>query len=193
MIPWEKDAVLTGEKFLKIGLNSVLTCPSDGSADYVSISYVVNGGAGASMLNPSLYQQLSAPNLLGAFDYDNLVRISDFKDGIAQTALLSERLVGGERGSIAPERSNLVGAPPRDLADLGEVDLPLTATNRFLSACAAITNSHPYWIRNHGRHWLFERHYTHAQSPNAPILDCANTISFPLKGIVTARSFHETA
>ncbi len=176
-------------KLDEIPLTSAFQCGSDGEADRYSLSYAVNGGVDAGMFNP----QLVDSRFLGAFDYGVPTRSSSFEDGLSNTAMLAERLVGTVRGPLAGNQSSTGGLPFRDLADIKDAIVPVGQPNRFIQKCSEITNKHQDWVRSYGRHWQLFHHYTHTQTPNSAILDCGRSITYPMAGVITARSNHRSS
>lgn len=189
-IDWNASPVgASNEAVSSIAAPAILHCPADdvGLVDKRSISYVVNAGSDAAMLGP----EEAKPELLGAFDYAHAVSIADFQDGAANTALLSERLVGNEAaGQSSPYSRQEQGKPPRDLADVTGYQFTAGNPDQFATECAQIKADHRGWVATLGRNWTLEHHYVHVLTPNPKVTDCGHASTYPLVGAISARSYH---
>ena len=150
----------------------VFVCPADTAAGrvpgvrYGGTNYAGNAGSGANggyLLNAD-----------GVFFTASAVRVSDILDGTSQTALFSERPLGGGAGDTDTRR--------------GLTELP-GATEPTPAACAA---SRSVWNTERGGKWIVGNYgstlYNHADGPNPSEPDCTNATQ--QKGRLAARANH---
>ncbi len=125
----------------------------------------------------------------GAFFLFGPVPVGQFTDGLSQTALMSERIMGDDLAEIY--------TPSRDVWFTFDPDgLPNTYTSdRFQARCSAPPILLPTHESRIGKYWtiasLRHTHYNHAFTPNSSTPDCARDgFQVQGEGVVNARSFH---
>ena len=118
----------------------------------------------------------------GAWVNFKAVRLSDFTDGLSNTALLSERLTG--------DRDSGHYVPWRDVVQVDHYEY-FRSANEAAVVCRSLPaqpSEHYSWI---GSSWLFggfeHTWYDHILTPNSHVPDCAIGGSW---GAFSARSFH---
>jgi prepilin-type N-terminal cleavage/methylation domain-containing protein/prepilin-type processing-associated H-X9-DG protein len=162
----------------------VFLCPSDGmnrailDPQYRPGNYVASMGTGV----PDDGNFLS-PIADGLCFVSGVVRMADVRDGLSQTALMSETLVGGGVGLPAGSQGNV----KRQYIHLGNEQPP---TVRPSQANCAIGSPYPWrGDRNYG--WAIGRLdsalYNHYLVPNDQLPDCYHT---HVRGWKAARSEH---
>jgi type II secretory pathway pseudopilin PulG len=159
---------------------SLFLCPTDPWPSVQgagTTNYRVNVGTG-----PRAFP----PDDNGAFDVATWHTVAEFRDGLASTAAVSERVKGdgeGTRYSPAPDiwQSGPIGATP--------------SLEQLRVLCAAPSGPIPKHYSNAGASWFHGGSlwtwYNHGLTPNHHIPDCttAATVSV-MPGLVTARSMH---
>ncbi|OYV78005.1 MAG: hypothetical protein B7Z73_19840, partial [Planctomycetia bacterium 21-64-5] len=121
-------------------------------------------------------------NGTGAFVHGRSVRPAEFLDGLSNTAMFSERVMGG-RGAYRPYSDYLVSLPD------------ICTTSDAIGTCSSLATGGLYDAYA-GATWLFggwrQTWYNHLFTPNSPVPDCnANPIaSGGGRGAYTARSYH---
>ncbi len=152
-------------------------CTRDGSNSYVAC---------VGLLDPAPTRRGWPDSGKGIFHYPP-INAAYVTDGLGQTAMLSERLVG-DGNYRRPFR--------HDVDVLGVRGVPLwmyTRADTFASLCAYVHGraSNPLGRREVGRYWMISglmyTHYNHALPPNSPIGDC---VLNPSWGVISARSAH---
>lgn len=161
----------------------VFGCPSD-NQEAGSTNYRANVGISAFLLPRSSGGRLDSG--LGAFINGSAVRPEEIIDGLSNTALFSERVLG--------DFSPADYSPFRDIFADGTVP---ASTNDFRNHCRRhAVMFPPQHFSFAGGSWLFggllHSWYLHATSPNSPIPDCSvgSGIVDGGPGIVAARSLH---
>jgi prepilin-type N-terminal cleavage/methylation domain-containing protein/prepilin-type processing-associated H-X9-DG protein len=180
----DTDAVDGGQPIGKTRI-AIFLCPSDGNAGQPGLlnSYRLNLGAEA-FIEPTW----TPLQRRGAFHDFYPMRTRDFVDGLSQTAMMSERLVGdGVPG---------VFTPARDIWYLGVnfTLYPLPA-EFYRVACGRLPNLDPRHESFAGATWLVggtrSTWYTHVLTPNSSIPDCGrDAVIVRIEGAFTARSLH---
>ena len=161
---------------------SLFACPSDsvppGSTSYEFCDGTTAGGGTTPLVPP--------PNssLHGFTKSGSGVRASEVRDGLANTVMFSERLVGGHD----PKRYD----PARDIAMFYTGGPAWMLPDETANACSRIPPGLPF-SPNAGAGWLFFGYgttvYNHVLAPNSRIPDCAQG-SLLSPGAFTARSLH---
>ena len=163
---------------------AVFLCPSDPSNDvvldpeYRPGNYVANAGSGmkddGNFLDPT-------PD--GVCFAGRAARLSEIRDGLSQTCLLSESLVGDGQNLPAGAQGNV----RRQYIHLGSEQPPMTRPN---PANCAIGSPFP-WRGNRNYGWAIGRLdaalYNHVLRPNDPAPDCYHT---HVRGWKAARAEH---
>ncbi|HEV7225009.1 MAG TPA: DUF1559 domain-containing protein [Pirellulales bacterium] len=158
----------------------VFRCPSDGQQWPGANNYRANMGGGPAVLKHVVNGVADEPaNGSGPFRIWHGTRPAEISDGLSNTALFSERLVGGLRPSW------FIG--PRDyfFSQTGPIETIADAE----AACWLPAGANPAHDAYSGTTWLMGgfRHtwYNHIRTPNSVFPDCG-----PQKGAFTARSAH---
>jgi hypothetical protein len=162
-------------------------CPSD-ALHRAGTNYRVNLGCAPGRPLPGVFAVSEWKSLApqqGAFGPQ--VRLSDFRDGISNTALLSERVMGDGLKSYYD--------PWRDVADTEDIQNLTPETTRL--NCQRIPRGDSPHSSFWGHTWLFPGYkttaYNHVLPPNSRIPDCAQLPDFCVDGgdgATSARSFH---
>jgi len=168
----------------------VYLCPSDGGPQRVgagALNYRVNVGVGVNPIHP-----VARPDARGLFEMERWVRPAEVRDGLATTAMLSERL----RGDGDPVRWD----PSRDPWYAGFAYRPADPPDVAVGHCAAIPADVPPHCSTGGTSWYLNGFdyawYNHASPPNARVPDCTNQDPVdgprgsPATGVYAARSRH---
>ncbi len=112
-------------------------------------------------------------------------RLSAITDGLSQTVLCSEKIVG----DYDPERFNAVG----DTWHMGSPWI-LRDADSLAAVCATLTSLQPDHSSFGGATWLFSGKaytvYNHVLPPNSPTLDCTHQPGDLDQSASTARSWH---
>ncbi len=162
---------------------SLLACPSD-EVPPGATSYRANLGISSEVLPPS--RTVEATSQKGAFVNGRSVYPPEFRDGLSQTALFSERVVGDDSPSSY--------TPFRDFFATGDYPRGTENLARHCSNSASATPRFEYSFA--GGSWLLggwlNTWYAHILTPNSPIPDCGFGPAAVDGGamVVTARSFH---
>ena len=159
---------------------ALFLCPSDGGPfGDLGVNYRGNAGTGPDGWTSAEHPD-SGNGLLSEFP---LVRPASVPDGLAHTALFSERLRGS--GGTAVDLQ-------RDAFALEY--LALTTDDLILDARASARMSNANQFFRHGHSWFWtgrERTlYNHAQVPNGSIPDAIYPGNLTARGMTTARSLH---
>jgi prepilin-type processing-associated H-X9-DG protein len=159
----------------------VFRCPSDSGLPGGN-NYRACMGFGPGIFTPKETTQCTDPgNSTGAFANGRAVKAAEFLDGLANTVMFSERVMGS-RGAYRPYSDYRVY--------LGPICTVTDAVGTCGSPFVGPSDS------NGGSTWLFggwrQTWYNHILTPNSPIPDCN---SGPLSagggnGAYTARSYH---
>lgn len=164
----------------------VLMCPSD-DAPPGSTNYRANLGISAQLFSPQMSQFAEAIAQRGAFVNGRKVRAFEFRDGLANTAMFSERLVGdGNPHSYTAYR---------DIFSTGNMPHDTPSLDAACASSATADPKHEYSFS--GYSWLLggwlNTWYTHIHGPNSLIPDCSACGPGCTDGgdaIHAARSFH---
>lgn len=161
-------------------------CPSDGSAQpgpRGAMNYRANMGSHPASFVPA--------ESAGAFSLHAWVRPAEFRDGLSNTAMVSERL----RGDHTATRFD----PRRDSWFSGYSGESLTA-DMAVTRCAAVPSGVPDHWSEGGDTWMLWNYnnttYNHVASPNARGADCAAAdshyggLGVADSGVFSARSMH---
>jgi prepilin-type N-terminal cleavage/methylation domain-containing protein len=154
-------------------------CPSDPVRVTPGNSYRVCVG------QPS--QHTRVYDYRGAFFLFGPVSDADFRDGLSNTAMMSER----NTGDNDPQRYTAT----RDVWYTVDPDPRIYTSDYYLNRCRMAPRHNPLHDSSIGTHWaiasLRHTHYNHAFTPNNCIADCTRDMdSLQGEGIVNARSFH---
>jgi type II secretory pathway pseudopilin PulG len=160
----------------------IFACPSDnvppGSTSYEFCDGTTAGGGTTPQIPP--------PNSsLHGFTRSRIgVRASEVRDGLANTVMFSERLIGGHD----PKSYN----PARDIAMFQMNAQAWILPDETADACSRMPPGVPF-SAHAGAGWLFFGYgttaYNHVLTPNSRIPDCAQG-SLLSPGAFTARSLH---
>lgn len=179
---------LVNQELMKVSIPSFL-CPSD-SAPVGANNYRANLGIGPGIYHPDIHRTAVGPldpgNATGAYINGHALRPQDFKDGLSNTAMFSERVVGDGNPEIYTPFRDRYRAP---------VDITLAEQAIQVcrdSATATPPNGH---VSFSGYTWLYggwgQTWYNHILTPNSRIPDCSEAgIDHGGNGLHTARSFH---
>jgi len=164
---------------------SVFLCPSDPEAGaMLRNSYRANTGPEA---DP--YGALRRPGFaFGSFTpVYQAIRPADFTDGMAQTVLFSERVVGdGTKSKYTPHRDLWYAAK----------FLPWTVppADEMARLCGSLSDPAPRHHSEMGSTWLYSGNdrtfYNHVLTPNSLVPDCGHELLPEKYAVVTARSYH---
>ncbi|HUY93358.1 MAG TPA: DUF1559 domain-containing protein [Pirellulales bacterium] len=171
------------QALLSIGI-PVFLCPSDRFEPGAN-SYRVNMG-----ITPNNGVRLSPPELaaldrsrFGAFRWWGAVAPAAISDGLAQTALFSEKLIGGGNSAYFD--------PPRDYFF---VAAPINHLAEAEALCPAPPSLNPPHDSYCGRTWLTcgfsQTWYNHIFTPNSQTPDCGSGSLGGGPGAFSARSLH---
>jgi prepilin-type processing-associated H-X9-DG protein len=158
----------------------VFLCPSDGGTfGRTGNNYRGNTGVGGYWGTTAEHPDSAN----GIFPEVGPIRMGFVTDGLSHTVAVSERLRGsGSGGAVAPDR---------DVFRMGAV--AMTADD-LLQACQIAARPQSVGYTSTGKWWFWTgREYTlysHTQSPNGRIPDCAYGNSIPATDMATARSRH---
>ena len=160
-------------------------CPSDlggrvGGSTFGPSNYVCNVGTGASSAGVYNGDYVTGD---GVFLLTHPIRLTDITDGTANTAAMSEALLGD---GLTPS-----GPAPANLRREALVLSGSTQTTR--AACSAGTAAGGVWSGAYnGNSWInggyWATDYNHYYPPNAATWDCLNTANN--YGLKAARSLH---
>jgi prepilin-type processing-associated H-X9-DG protein len=106
-------------------------------------------------------------------------------DGLAQTALFSERVAGDFHEALFD--------PFRDVADSDAPTMDLEDVDAYTAHCRDFGDPGPSHRSDLGTWWLYSRVdtlYNHTLTPNSSIPDCGHIFDPPLIAAVSARSYH---
>lgn len=162
----------------------VFVCPSDHPVEGGN-SYRGNLGVGPGQHSPQAASSGGdIANGSGAFVPWRGVKTSEIIDGLSNTALFSEKLVGdGKQDVYSPWRDFFIWSGPQIM----------TVTDAEL-ACAAPPSLTPPHDSYGGSTWMFgdyrQTWYNHIRAPNSPLPDCGGSRSGGGAGAYTARSSH---
>lgn len=167
---------------LTLGID-VFRCPSDSPAPGGN-SYRANLGIGPGQHAPqSAAGGGDSSNQSGVFIPWRALRPSEVTDGLSNTSLFSEKLVG--------DRNPLAYTPWRDTFFFFGPQIMTVAQAE--AACGAPAGVDPPHDSFGGSSWIFgdyrQSWYNHIRTPNSPLPDCAMFISSG-SGAYTARSNH---
>ncbi len=169
----------------------VFKCPSDELAKGNCLSYVVNGGVSAVMTNAT-NRAPEQPSWAGAFETNRPVSTGEFSDGMSNTIMLSERLVGSMQNNNT--ESNLRGDRLRDLQIVDNEWPEHFHVNRWLKLCHESPQTEKTrWWTDQGRSWIYavDANYNHIAPPNSSrFANCGTLVTFPLLGVRGATSRH---
>ncbi|MFV0443438.1 MAG: DUF1559 domain-containing protein [Planctomycetaceae bacterium] len=166
----------------------VLRCPSD-REQAGATNYRGNAGSG-----PFPYMTFRGTicrderNGRGAFQYLKRLTPAEFTDGLANTLLFSEKVIGDfEDGEFSPFRDRLSW----------DVDIPTCSGDDVIAICSRFAPAENRHCSYAGWNWLLgglnSTLYNHLMTPNSSVPDCSKGdygFSGGGAGIYTARSLH---
>ena len=159
---------------------ALFLCPSDGGPfGGIGVNYRGNAGTG-----PDGWTSAEHPDSgNGLLPEISLVRLAGVPDGLAHTALFSERLRGSNGPAIDLERDSFALEY-----------LAYTTDDLILDARVSARSSNDVRFYRQGHSWFWtgrERTlYNHAQTPNGSIPDAIYPGNLTARGMTTARSNH---
>jgi prepilin-type processing-associated H-X9-DG protein len=166
----------------------VFLCPSDFKR-IGATNYRANMGDGPHVYGPEPPAIAGfAGNVAGAFVHGRSVRLSQFRDGLSNTVLFSEKLIGdGNPGRYTPW-TDFFYFRSGDFATADETVL----------ACRSLSEPNPPHASYAGWTWVFggwnSTWYNHILPPNSPIPDCSQggiVMAGGGSGAYAARSYHK--
>ena len=161
---------------------AVFVCPSDRQVT-AGNNYRACMGYGMGVFRPRKGRTCqSLGDAAGAFENGRRVRPGEFKDGLSNTAMFSERLIGDENPQHYTPWADIVHLPD---------PAPGCTEDEVRNSCRLYVTPDPEVHDSYnGTTWLFGgwRHtwYNHLLAPNSEIPDCRARGGFAQ----TARSFH---
>jgi len=176
-------------ELLKVSI-PVFLCPSDcmrtGANNYRACLGAGTGGTPLRYATTEQTREQYRLNSTGIFPIDRAVAAGDVRDGLSQTVLFSEKVIGsGNPDAYDPFRDHI-------LTD-GPTGLPDEAIRTCREGPTASYLLDP-WT---GHTWLFSglHHtlYNHVAGPNSPVPDCSDGVAWAMvggDGLYAARSFH---
>ncbi|MFG0334071.1 MAG: DUF1559 domain-containing protein [Maioricimonas sp. JB049] len=176
-------------ELLKVSI-PVFLCPSDcmrtGANNYRACLGAGTGGTPLRYATTEQTREQYRLNSTGIFPIDRAVAAGDVRDGLSQTVLFSEKVIGsGNPDAYDPFRDHI-------LTD-GPTGLPDEAIRTCREGPTASYLLDP-WT---GHTWLFSglHHtlYNHVAGPNSPVPDCSDGVAWAMvggAGLYAARSFH---
>ncbi len=151
----------------------VFICPSETSALLVGstgpVSYRANLGPGPYLFDMDDHPTGDLPQGgEGAFGYGHSFTPQDFKDGVSNTVMMSEKLMGdGESASFTPSR---------DYWCLGLAGPDYPAADVLVSMCANLPSINPPHVSDGGSSWypvgFGVTLYNHTVTPNSRVPGC---------------------
>jgi prepilin-type N-terminal cleavage/methylation domain-containing protein len=163
-------------------------CPSD-RAPLGGNNYRANMGTGPGLYNPRDFPQsvaeLDPGNRTGAWVNGNRLRPQEFRDGLSQTVMFSEKTIGDGNPAVFTAYRDRFLSPV-------EINLAGDA----IRACRVYASQKPQWHDSYsGTTWLYggwsNTWYNHVVGPNSRIPDCSHPQAFGGGvGLYGARSFH---
>ena len=165
----------------------VFLCPSDVQR-IGATNYRANLGYGPGVFGPGPPAIAGFEgNVAGAFVHGRRVRLSEFRDGLSNTVLFSEKLIGdGDPGRYTPW-TDYFYFQSRDI----------TTADGAVLACRSLSQREPPHASFAGWTWAFggwnSTWYNHILTPNATIPDCSaggDQMAGGGHGAYGARSYH---
>lgn len=165
----------------------VFLCPSDVQRPGAT-NYRANMGYGPGVFGPKPPAIAGfAGNVAGAFVHGRSTLVGEFRDGLSNTVLFSEKLVGdGDPGRYTPWTDYFYFG-------LGDV----SSADEAVQACSSLSQPDPLHASYAGWTWLFggwnSTWYNHILTPNSPVPDCSaggDQMAGGGHGAYAARSFH---
>lgn len=162
-------------------------CPSDVQRPGAT-NYRANMGYGPGLYAPQPPAIAGfAGNAAGAFVHGRSVRLSEFDDGLSETVLFSEKLIGDGDPQVYTPWTDYFYFRGGDISSADEA----------VGACRSLSQPQPAHASYAGWTWLFggwnSTWYNHILTPNSPIPDCSAggvQMAGGGHGAYTARSFH---
>lgn len=164
---------------------SEILCPSDGGSFSGSTSFGFSMGALPAAF-PAIHPlPTELQRLTGAFNGLVTLRTSDFRDGLTNTAGISE-IRFGTGGLYDPTRDTAL------VSISGVPDLVLANPNYWTSTCASVVSPVSNSDTQRGRPWIVHEtlKYNHILPPNSAVIDCASNFDRD-RGLLTSRSYHK--
>lgn len=181
--------------FVNAPLNRLLTvriptflCPSDVQRSGAT-NYRANMGYGPGSYDPGPPAPSSFPgSVAGAFVHGRSTRVNEFRDGLSNTVLASEKLIGDGD----PKRHT----PWTDYFYFGGGDF--LSADDAMKGCGSLPQPNPAHASYAGWTWLLggwnSSWYNHILTPNSPVPDCSaggNEMAGGGHGAYAARSYHQ--
>jgi hypothetical protein len=139
-------------------------------------NYRVNTGTLAALAGPS------GEN--GPFSTVFSRTFADIRDGMSQTAVFSEKLVGDGTSRVTPETDVFLLSNPLQVGNNAE----------YMKVCSNLNSGLSVHDSRHGFTWLVSdtiaTWYNHTCGPNSRIPDCGLVNTRPYRGLFSARSWH---
>ncbi|HUG17337.1 MAG TPA: DUF1559 domain-containing protein [Planctomycetaceae bacterium] len=164
----------------------VFLCPSDVQRPGAT-NYRANMGYGPGVFGPEPPAIAGFDgNVAGAFVHAREVSFAEFSDGLTNTILFSEKLIGdGDPGRFTPWT---------DFFYSGE---NITSDDRAVQICGSLSQRDPPHSSYAGWAWFYggwnTTWYNHILTPNSPIPDCGggnDHMAGGGPGVYSARSYH---
>lgn len=172
----------------------LLTCPSQpGSPAFVLAPTQCPNGCGTTNYVQSLGDNANYAADRGPFGRNRGARFRDFTDGLSNSGLFAEIILGPSAGS--PTSGVIPAGSPQDLwvatnLPFGTWDASATADTIPVPACDnRATSAILYRGKQYYRGVVVATFYSHTLTPNSRLRDCIRSTGFD-RGHLATRSFH---
>lgn len=172
----------------------VLACPSQpGSPDFVLAPSQCPNGCGTTNYVQSLGDNANYGADRGPFGRNRGALFRDFTDGMSNSGLFAEIILGPSSGS--PTAAIVAAGSPQDLwvatnLPFGTWDASATADTIPVAACDnRATSAILYRGKQYYRGVVVATFYSHTLTPNSRLRDCIRSTGFD-RGHLATRSFH---